>query len=84
VTPSPLAASIAMKTRPSGPATGAPASASAPVAAQAPTSGASRSSPRLTGEASSSYPVSDSSGKTTSRAPAARTAVACAAAFAAT
>lgn len=66
------------------PATGAPARASAPASPHASTNGANRVSSTDTTGASNSYPVSDSSGKTTTREFAARTAAACARAFAAT
>src|SRR5690242_10928245 len=66
------------------PGTGDPTSATEPVSAHAATSGRSRGSSGATGGASSSYPVSDSSGKTTTRAPAARIAAAWASALAAT
>lgn len=66
------------------PATGAPTSASVPSSAHARTSGVNRLSSTGTAGPSHSYPVSDSSGKTTTRARAARTASACARAFCAT
>src|SRR5687768_2230801 len=66
------------------PGTGAPTSAIEPVFAHASTTGASRGSVGAIAGASSSYPVSDSSGKTTTRALARRTTSAWIAAFAAT
>src|SRR6266542_4307604 len=80
----PSTASIAMCNRPDPPSTGAPTSASVPDAAQASTIGANRESSTATVGASSSYPVRDSSGKTTTRAPAARMVAACVNAFVAT
>jgi hypothetical protein len=63
---------------------GPPTRASVSVSAHAATIGASRSSSGETGAASSSYPVNDISGKTTTRAFAARTAFAWATALAVT
>ncbi|WSX25815.1 hypothetical protein OG520_00950 [Streptomyces sp. NBC_00984] len=57
-----------------GPGTGAPTRASDLVTAHAATIGASHSSSGKTSLASSSYPVSDISKNTTTRAPSARTA----------
>ena len=79
--PAPSTASTAMCGRPASPGTGAPASATDPVSAHASASGHSRGSWAVSAGASSSYPVSESSGKTTTRAAAARTAAACATAF---
>ena len=70
--------------RRASPDTGAPTSASAPMSAHASTTGARCGSSSATTSASSSYPVSDSSGKTTTRVPAERTAAACANALPAT
>src|SRR2546423_27730 len=66
VTPVPSTARTAM----CSPGTGAPTSASDPVSAQADTIGARRGSPTSTTGAETSYPVSDSSGNTTTRASA--------------
>src|SRR5258708_5833331 len=60
--------------RPASPGTGAPTSATDPVSAHASTMGIRRGSWTVIAGASSSYPVSESSGKTTTRAPALRTA----------
>ena len=60
--------------RPASPGTGAPASATDPASAHASASGTSRGSRAESAGASSSYPVSESSGKTTTRAAAAGTA----------
>ncbi len=81
MTPVPSTASIAMCERPSSPRTGAPASATDPVSAQASIIGASRGSSAVIAGASSSYPVKESSGKTTTLAPAARIVSACVIAF---
>lgn len=62
----------------------APTSAVAPVSAHASTIGASLESSAVIAGASNSYPVNESSGKTTTRACAARIASACSAAFATT
>jgi hypothetical protein len=62
----------------------APTSANDPASAQASRMGANRRSSTVIAGASSSYPVRESSGKTTTRAPAERTVAACITAFAAT
>ena len=67
--------------RPASPGTGAPASATDPVSAHASARGHSRGSAAVRADAPSSYPVSESSGNTTTRDAAARTAAACATAF---
>jgi hypothetical protein len=84
LTPLPSAASIAMCERPSEPAAGAPRNASVAVSAQAATSGARRGSSASIRSASSLYPVIESSGKTTTRAPAERITAAWVSALAAT
>src|SRR5436309_1956207 len=57
------------------------AGASDPVSAHAATRGDSRGSSTVIAGASSSYPVRESSGKATTRVPAARTIAACVTAF---
>src|SRR5579864_2630423 len=77
-------ASIAMCDWPASSLTGAPTSANDPVSAQASMIRVSRGSSTEIAGASSSYPVSESSGNTTTRAFAERTAAACDFAFVAT
>ena len=79
--PSPSTASTAMCGRPAPPGTGAPGQRHRPRLGARLGQRAQPRVPAVRAGAPSSYPVSESSGKTTTRDAAARTAAACAIAF---